>query len=327
MIELNVDGTTGYELKSSLPEVSVIVVTYNQELDKIIKTLESIVTQEQVEFEIIVCDDGSQDCLGKELQLFFSQKNFTQYKLVFHDCNEGTVSNYYSGLQEAKGKYSKLLSPGDSLVGKQTLYNWLQFMKESCAEWSFSDTFYCQSVGKKDFFIRAKAKPQLTKAYEKNDKARCMWNYLALRDTVNGASILGITDVQKRYCGMIKEKGIKYCEDYMYRLMVYHGIVGAYFPNEAVIYEYNTGISSLRDSIWKKKLAEDKNRMKCIMLNESVDSDIQAGIKKALIRNSKGNKMNTLLNKGNLFLRIKRRFFPRLTGMPDEERQSINCTV
>lgn len=318
MIEINDSVTTEYDRVPLLPEVSVIVVTYNQTPERIIKTLESIVSQERVNFEVIVCDDGSLNRLDKELKLFFSERSFSQYTLIFHEHNEGTVSNYYSGLLEAKGKYSKLLSPGDYLTGKQTLYDWVRFMEETGADWSFSDTCYYQHSEKKEIFVRAKAKPQLIGAYKKNDKAKCMWNYLALRDIVNGASILGVTDVQKRYCRIIKEKGIKYCEDFLYRLMVYHGIVGAYFPKAAVIYEYDNGISSSQNSKWKKKLLEDKNKMKCIMLDEKVDSDVQFGIMKALVRNNKGRRMDTFFNKGNLYLRIKRRFFPRLTKIPNK---------
>ena len=40
-------------------DVSVIVVMYNPVLDKLYKTLDSIICQKGVSFEIILCDDGS----------------------------------------------------------------------------------------------------------------------------------------------------------------------------------------------------------------------------------------------------------------------------
>lgn len=50
-----------FEMEICFPEVStiIIVVIYNQDLNRIIQTLDSIVIQEGVSFEIIVCDDGS----------------------------------------------------------------------------------------------------------------------------------------------------------------------------------------------------------------------------------------------------------------------------
>ena len=54
--------------------VSVIVVTYNQDWIDIMKTLDSIVCQENIDFEIIVCDDGSNKRFENELNVFFFYK-------------------------------------------------------------------------------------------------------------------------------------------------------------------------------------------------------------------------------------------------------------
>ena len=53
------NDTKSSEIFADSPEVTVIVVTYNQDLNKIIETLDSIVIQEEISFEIIICDDGS----------------------------------------------------------------------------------------------------------------------------------------------------------------------------------------------------------------------------------------------------------------------------
>ena len=78
-----------YNEKTELSVVSVIVITYNQDLNKLLKTLDSIIIQEGIPFEVIICDDGSEKTYEKELENYFSLKDFASYRLVFHEKNEG----------------------------------------------------------------------------------------------------------------------------------------------------------------------------------------------------------------------------------------------
>lgn len=312
------NASTDFERQFNPPKVSVIVVMYNQTWTELIKTLDSIVCQERIDFEIIVCDDGSEKKFENELNNYFFIKGFCHYSLILHGHNGGTVSNYYSGLEAARGKYAKLISPGDYLVGSRTLYEWTRFMEENNAEWSFSDTIYYRFITDREEYISTSAKPQFTKSYVKGNKARCMWNYLALRDAANGAAVLGLTELQKQYCGILKEKGIIYCEDYIYRLMVFHEHVGTYFPKAAVGYRFASGVSSSHSTIWKDKLQKDKNTMIQVLLSEKADTKLKTRIKKAIIRSRKAGRLNTLLIRGNIMLRLKRHFFPRLTPLPED---------
>lgn len=47
------------QIKSNLPPISVIVPTYNEPIDRVVSTIESILNQKNVALEIIVVDDGS----------------------------------------------------------------------------------------------------------------------------------------------------------------------------------------------------------------------------------------------------------------------------
>lgn len=317
-IRPNNSGVVVFESPVQTPEVSVIVVTYNQEWNKLVKTLESIVVQEDIAFEVLVCDDGSEKQFGNELTQFFTENGFVNYKLIFHDYNEGTVSNYYSGLLAARGKYSKLLGAGDYLAGRKTLYKWVQFMKNNSAKWSFSDTLYYRSVDEKDVLMSAKAWPQIITPYIRKDTDACMWNYVVLHDIANGASILGETSVQKYYCKIIKEKGIRYCEDHIYQLMMFRGNVGAYYSEPAVFYEYGAGISSFGNREWRSKMLDDRRKLVQLMMAEKGDSALKDKMVGGLIRYSKSNKINKLLTKGKLSLWMKRRFFPRLSSIQKE---------
>lgn len=298
-------------------DISVIVVTYNPELSKLYKTLDSIICQKGISFEIILCDDGSKVRFDDEIYRYFSTRNFVLYEMVFHDRNEGTVSNYFSGLEKAKGKYTKLISPGDYLVGEFTLYDWIHFLEEKGAEWSFSDIFCHRSDMGNDGFFKARAYPQIILPYLRNDPYKCAWNYLALCDIANGAAIIGTTRVQMRFCEMIRNKGIRYAEDSIWRLMMFDEVVGCYFPKAAVCYEYGTGISSSSDPIWKERLKKDWKLMIQIMLEETNISARQKKIVKAAMQTSKFKK---LFIWGKLRYWLKYHFHPRLTDIPKESR-------
>ena len=303
---------------TTLPTVSVIVITYNQELSKLIQTLDSILIQEGLTFEIIICDDGSKKQYEDELRYYFTLKNFSQYTLVFHDHNKGTVSNYYSGLKIAKGRYSKLLSPGDFFTENDVLYKWLQFMKDNNAEWSFSDAYYYHSNNGKMNYLRIKAMPQMIRPYIIKDKDRCIWNYFAFNDIAFGAMIIGRTHTQLHFCRIIKDKGIKYCEDYIYRFMMFYGIVGCYFPNAAICYEYGTGVSTSGSNRWRKMLVEEKRKLIQILLNIKDKSELQKRIVNAMIIFNNSNKIRKLFIRGKIFHSMKCHFYPRLTPIPEE---------
>lgn len=309
------------EIYSYFPEVTVIVVTYNQDLNKITKTLDSIIIQEEISFEIIICDDGSETRFENELRNYFSSKGFCCYTLIFHDHNEGTVSNYYSGLIRAKGKYTKLLSPGDYFTERNTLSRWIQFLKEKNSEWSFSDAYYYKIIMGKIEFIKEKAHPQIIYPYKKNELRRCTWNYVALQDIANGAAIIGTTRVQLHYCRVISEKGIHYAEDCLFWLMIFHGIVGCYYPAVTIYYEYGTGVSTSGDPTYTKILLEDVEKLILIMYNDNSITDQQKRMVDALIKNRSNNKIRKLFIKGKLYLWLKYHFFPRLTPIPYEEKQ------
>lgn len=300
-----------------LPVVSVIVITCNQDLYKLLKTLDSIVIQEGISFEVIICDDGSERKYEQELKNYFTIRNFNHYSLVFHDNHKGTVSNYLSGLEKALGEYSKLLSPGDCLTESHTLEKWARFLKEKNADWAFSDAYYYYDRNEEPNYFRALARPQIIRPYTICDKSKCIWNYIALKDAANGAAIMGKTQTQLYFCRIINEYGIKYAEDSIYRLMMLYGIVGYYFPETAIQYEFGSGISTSGSIEWKERLAEDRKKLIQIMNNVSNKSDQQKKLVNAYIQNHKTRRIKRMFIKGELLYLIKVHFYPRLTQIPE----------
>ena len=312
--------------ESNTLEVSVIVITYNQNIDKLTKTLDSIIAQELISYEIIVCDDGSDNPPKTQIESYFISKNFSGYTLCFHEKNRGTVLNYYSGLLLAKGKYSKLISPGDYFSENTILSRWVKFMEKNEAEWSFSDTYYYRNENGIGTFFKAKAHPQITHPYIEMDKSRCMWNYVSYNDIANGAAILGKTYIQMQFCKIITEGNVKYTEDSIYSLMSLQGIVGYYFPEAAICYEYGTGVSASRNRMWQEKLIKDRNRLIQIMLDEKDIPNQHKKMVDSFITINKKNKFRKLFVKGYLFYWIKYHFHPRLTKIP-EQNETIYIIV
>ncbi len=304
---------------SDIVDVSVIVITFNPVLKKLYKTLDSVVCQKGIRFEIIVCDDGSQIRFEKELRNYFLMKGLSAYRLIFHDSNKGTVKNYYSGLEQANGTYSKVISPGDFFTDENILFDWVQFLKNNETDWSFSDAYYYCEDNDKNVFIRKRAHPQVVRPYLKKNNIQCIWNYIANWDNALGAAMLGKTHIQESFCRKLMEEGVVYAEDYIYYLMMFDGIVGSYYPKAAICYEYGTGISTSQNKTWGEKLQDDTLTVRRILMDTENPSIQQKAIIKSFTRKKK---IEKVFIRGKLYLWLKYHFFPRLTRIPGKSGQN-----
>ena len=59
-------------------DVSVVLVTYNSEWEKVRITLLSILKQKNVSMQIVIDDDGSEKTYDKEIDELLSQYNFNE---------------------------------------------------------------------------------------------------------------------------------------------------------------------------------------------------------------------------------------------------------
>ncbi|MDP2873748.1 MAG: glycosyltransferase family 2 protein [bacterium] len=89
-----------------MPELSVIIVTYNSE-DFIRECLESLYKNlGQIEAEVIVVDNASTD---KTVSLV--EEKFPQVKLIKNEANVGFGRGHNLGIKSSLGKYKLLLNP------------------------------------------------------------------------------------------------------------------------------------------------------------------------------------------------------------------------
>lgn len=176
-------------------DVSVLLLTYNPELDKLKSSILSVLLQKDISVQLIIADDGSVFDFFPEIDFFLHSYSFKNYKLVKHK-NYGTVKNFYSALVLADGKYIKGLGQGDLLYDSYTLY---KLSKKMCDD--DSSAICCNGAS---FFLKNKniifkniRMPYSIRAFQIISKLKR--NYLLFGDVVNGAATFFKKDILLSY--------------------------------------------------------------------------------------------------------------------------------
>ncbi|HKB91520.1 MAG TPA: glycosyltransferase family 2 protein [Opitutaceae bacterium] len=105
-------------MHSSYAKVSVLVPTYNYGR-YLPQTLNSILAQEDVDFELLVSDDASTDNSAEIIRSYARRDKRIRFKL--HEKNLGMVENWNWCLKEARGEYIKYVFGDDALTSRQSL--------------------------------------------------------------------------------------------------------------------------------------------------------------------------------------------------------------
>lgn len=93
------------------PQVSIIVITYNQE-HCLSESLDSLLAQKcTCSYEIIVADDCSKDKTRRVIADY--AKNYTCIKPIYNEKNLGLVGNYINAISFCKGKYIAMCDGDD----------------------------------------------------------------------------------------------------------------------------------------------------------------------------------------------------------------------
>lgn len=252
--------------------VTVIVATYNPQTDKLINTLKSIITQKNVDVDIIVTDDGSKQNHFNEIRKFFAENNFEHYKLIEHEVNAGTCKNMEDAVNAAEGKYIKLISPGDYLYDENTLCDWVEFMEENHSEISFGDAVYYHMENNNVNVLKQLNHPQRLSLYDTKafnfDRAKL--NYILMCDTSVGATFMACTDIMKKYFAVISGK-VKYAEDFMYKIMLADNVRLWHYGRDVIWYEYGIGISTGSNDKWAALIKKDQDAVDDIILERCSD--------------------------------------------------------
>lgn len=257
--------------------VAITVGTYNPIWKKLEATLRSILQQKDVNFQIIISDDGSKYNCFNEVKELFKKYGFSDYIMVAAKRNEGTVSQVYHGLKATNSDYVKPLSPGDLLYDEYTLARWLKFMHETQADITFGDAVFYNLKNKKLNIIPHVHNPMDMTVYQKNASYYdLIINYILFGDGISGASIFARRDVLVRYMKLLLGKVI-YAEDFFIRLAILEKKQLFYYPQSVIWYEYaDGGISTSGKEKWINLLRKDDLAMDEICLNNWSSEDSTA---------------------------------------------------
>ena len=285
-------------------DISFVVLTYKPVFEKLKATLNSLISQKDINFQIVISDDGSADNKFNRVKKYFSDNNFYNYKLIDHKKNQGTVSNFYDALMECSASRVKLISPGDEIIGDNTIRKWIDSMVLSRRCWSFSkvSNYYCKD-GKK-VFVDTNHNP-LDIAYYRNDKmSTARFNYIVFSDNVNGASVICDKELYVKYVKKLIGQVI-FCEDLVYYLFMLDNICPYYFDCSAIAYECDSGISNSNNEEWNLRLKKDKDCIYRLLLESDSGDNVSKKILNILRYPHRMLDYKYALSKGYLFKRIR----------------------
>ena len=117
-----------------MPNISVIVTVYN--LEKYIgQCIQSLLEQSYSDFEMLLIDDGSNDCSGEICDNFAEKDNRIK---VFHQNNAGVSVARNIGLENAIGKWIAFID-GDDYVDSNYLESLIEKAEETQADICIGD--------------------------------------------------------------------------------------------------------------------------------------------------------------------------------------------
>lgn len=114
-------------MQEKQPLVSVFMLTFNHG-DFIASGLDSVLSQDYSNFEIVVGDDASSDCTPSVL-LGYKEKHPDKIRLLLHEKNQGITKNCNSVLKLCKGDYLVCIGGDDQMLpGKLSMQ--VRYMEE-----------------------------------------------------------------------------------------------------------------------------------------------------------------------------------------------------
>lgn len=252
-------------------KVSILLITYNPSWDKYRQTLYSIITQKNIEFSLVISDDGSDNDYFDLAEKYLKNNNFTSYRFLKNIKNQGIVKNILLGLSVIDEKYVKLISPGDFLYDNNTLKNFVDFAEKNPATLYFGNMF-CYSLDSKGniIYFDNKKNPYDLRPWKKNDYKIIKKNYIVKCDRICGATIMYNTEKFKSYlekiCGFVS-----FAEDCAVTYMIAKNEPIFFMNvNGGIWYEYGAGISTQKNNLWNDRIKSDFKNLYTHLLEEQI---------------------------------------------------------
>lgn len=240
-----------------MPQVSVLLLTYNANPAQLRRTLTAIANQKEVALEVIISDDGSREKDFSFLPEFMNQVGITQWKLLEHPQNRGTVYSCLFAAKAATGEYAFTTSPGDFLFDEYVLRDFYQFAKKHNCTVCFGNAVYysCQNgTAERSLQFGQPLHPQ---HYEMNTPRWYGKTAFFGGDWVVGACYFRKLPQWIEPLEAIAGKVI-YTEDTPTAMfLIAQGHRLCYYNRNMVWYEHGTGISTSGSSKWDQQVKQD----------------------------------------------------------------------
>lgn len=261
-------------------QVSVVLLTYEPKWEKLVRTAQSVITQQGISMEIVVGDDGSKNDLFPALEQLLreSGKPYTMHKCP---RNVGTLRNILEALYCAKGEYVYLISPGDMLFDSNTLAEFYGFAKKDGAELLFGRGVYYNADEKGvEIFRGQPLMPIHPELYAPGADVTARKLSFFLDSHILGAAFLRKRETAIRYMEQVKPCA-KFVEDATSTAVAMaDGQEVRFFDRNVVWYEYGTGLSA-PDSKWGKVVAgEITDCFEAIHSNNPADAVVDLAVYK-----------------------------------------------
>ena len=243
-----------------MPQISVIVLTYNPDNRKLRQTLRAIADQKEIDFEVLISDDGSARKDFSFLPDYMASLGIQSYRLLAHEENRGTVGSCLSAVREATGTYVFLTSPGDYLYDEYVLRDFYRFAETHHAVLCFGNAVFYNDGDGAPMLTRSVGTPAQPGFYAPEASAK-----LAKLSFFGGNWVIGASYFRERT--LFLNTLTQFCEESKYTedtpstafaMAAGHRLY--YFERNVVWYEDGTGVSTGVSEKWKKLLHEDALR-------------------------------------------------------------------
>ena len=238
-----------------MPQVSVVVLTYNPDNQKLRQTLRAAAAQKDISLEILISDDGSARKDFSFLPEFMQELGIADYRLLEHEENRGTVQSCLSAVRAARGEYVFLTSPGDYLFDGHVLRDLYRFATENQSPLCFGNAVFYTSEDGVPRLTRTYGSPESPELYRVGSKH-------VKAAFFSGCWVIGASYFRKRDlledCLTQMGQASKYMEDTpstAFALAMGHMLT--YCDRNTVWYEDGTGVSTGAGDKWKKLLHQD----------------------------------------------------------------------
>lgn len=218
------------------PKISIILPNYNSK-EYLSETLNSIIEQTYINWEVILVDDKSNQ---ETLKIVKNYQNHKKFKIILLQRNMGTAFCRNLAIRNSDSEYLAFIDSDDKWK-KDKLEKQIKFMLKNQYLFTYTNYSTFKSVNTKIFLNTINPPKEFDfKKFTKNT-------------SICTSSMMIKSDIAKKY----KFTNTKICEDYFYKCIILKNIGKAFCLNETLT-EYRISKNSMQSNklkncywIWK----------------------------------------------------------------------------